>query len=78
VDCPPHSPDLNSIENVWGIFKRRYRKAVWKRKRIPHNREELIGFAQEVWRELPWEGIYGWLDRIPERVNFCLRRNGGA
>ncbi|RPA89307.1 hypothetical protein L873DRAFT_1823104, partial [Choiromyces venosus 120613-1] len=28
---------LNPIKSVWGIFKKRYRKAVWKRKRIPCN-----------------------------------------
>ncbi|RPB00774.1 hypothetical protein L873DRAFT_741576 [Choiromyces venosus 120613-1] len=77
MDWPLHSPDLNPIENVWGIFKKRYQKAVWKRKRIPRNMEELIGLAQEVWSALPWGRIYGWIDRIPERVNFCLRRNGG-
>ena len=42
------SPNLNPIENVWALFKTNYRKAVWKRQKIPRNENELIELAQEV------------------------------
>jgi len=74
---PAHSPDLNPIENVWSLFKARYRKAVWKRQRIPKTREELITLAQEVWENLPWKKAYQCIDSMPERVASCIKRGGG-
>ena len=53
MDWPSHSADLNPIENVWAIFKRKYRRRVWQRQRIPRNETELIALAQEVWEGLP-------------------------
>jgi len=76
MDWAPHSPDLNPI-NVWSLWKRRYRKKVWERQRIPATEEELIALAQEVWEGLPWEKIYKYIDSMPERVTYCMRRKGG-
>jgi hypothetical protein len=59
MNWPAYSPDLNPIENVWAIFKRQYRKTVWERRRIPHNKEELIVLVQEVWEGLPWVAMLG-------------------
>jgi len=74
---PSYSPDLNPIENVWAMVKRRFRRTIWKRQRIPHTEEELIALAQEVWEGLPWEDIYKWIDRMPQRLTACLRNHGG-
>jgi transposase len=78
MDWPPHSPDLNLIEKVWAMFKYRYRRSVWKKKRIPRNEQELIALAQEVWEALPWDRIYKYIDSMPERIVTCIRRNGGS
>jgi hypothetical protein len=70
-------PNLNPIENVWALFKTNYRKAVWKRQKIPRNEKELIELAQEVWEALPWGRIYSFIDSMPIRVANCLKRGGG-
>jgi hypothetical protein len=51
MDWPPYSSDLNPIENVWAMFKYRYRRSFWNRQRI----QRSIALAQEVWG--PYLGI---------------------
>ncbi len=43
------SPDLNPIENVWGIMKRRLRIMP----KYPTTAEELFGQLCEIWNGLP-------------------------
>jgi hypothetical protein len=42
---PPSSPDLNCIENVWGILKKR----VIQRLGEAHNRQSLIDLCMDIW-----------------------------
>jgi transposase len=77
MEWPPHSPDLNPIENVWALMKTHYRQEVWRTKKLPRNEEELIEVAQRVWEGLPWPKVYRMIDSMPSRVAACLRRNGG-
>ncbi|RPB04823.1 hypothetical protein L873DRAFT_1596408, partial [Choiromyces venosus 120613-1] len=77
MEWPSHSLDLNPIENVWFLFKRMYRKEVWRRQRIPSDREELIALAQEVWEGLPWPKIYKLIDCMPDCIVSCLCHHGG-
>ncbi|RPA92611.1 hypothetical protein L873DRAFT_1779259 [Choiromyces venosus 120613-1] len=76
MDWPPHSPDLNPIENVWALFKCHYRQTVWERQRIPRDEEQLIALAQEVWEGLPWRHIYTYINGMPGRILTCIRSNG--
>lgn len=75
---PPYSPDMNLIENVWAILKRRLRKKWLNPENMPKGREELIVQAQVEWDMLPWNQIYNWFDRMPTRISTLKARRGGA
>ena len=69
---PPHSPDLNPIENLWGILKERVRH------RNPQSRRQLWEMAVEKWENIPFETINSIVDSMPERFRLVLRHRGNS
>ncbi len=47
LDWPGNSPDLNPIENLWGIVKRKMRN------KRPKNADELKATVKETWASIP-------------------------
>ncbi len=47
LDWPANSPDLNPIENLWGIVKRKMRDT------RPNNADELKTTVKEIWASKP-------------------------
>ena len=45
IEWPSNSPDVNPVENLWSIIKRRVEK------RKPTNHQELDMFLHEVWEK---------------------------
>ena len=76
MDWPPHSPDLNPIENVWSISKAHFRRRIQNPYQGPHGGEEIIRLAQEVWEGLPWGRIYKMIDCMPAQI-VALRKAHG-
>ena len=63
-----YSPDLNIIENVWGILKRRIKN------RAPESREELILVSLEEWGNITLEEIRTLFRSMPKRLIDVINR----
>lgn len=70
---PPYSPDLNIIENLWSIIKRRVRK----RTPFPSNVDQLWSYVEEEWYQVTVEEIQALYESIPRRVNAVIQARGG-
>lgn len=67
---PPNSPDLNPIEQVWGIMK------VLLRKNPPRNKQELCERLREVWASIGQRQINSMIDSFIDRCRMVLAVNG--
>ena len=70
IDWTPYSPDLNPIENIWAIMKR---KIAWKTfTTINSLKNELY----TIWRELDHEMIMNTWMSIYDKMNDCIEAKG--
>lgn len=67
---PPYSPDLNIIETVWAIMKRRVNES------RPKTKIELKMIISKVWEELTLETIHGLVAEMPNRLVQVIASNG--
>jgi transposase len=68
---PPHSPDLNPIEKVWGWMKHEVKEAE------PKTREELIELLQELWNSMDQELLKKYINHNT-RVCQLVKEAGGG
>ncbi len=59
LDWPANSPDLNPIENLWGIVKRKMRDT------RPNNADELKATVKETWASIPPQQCHKLISRRP-------------
>ena len=70
LEWPPYSPDLNPIENIWGIMVGKLRK-----KNIS-SQSELIELVNHEWKEISQEQIDNWIDSMPGRIIEWIDQDG--
>lgn len=70
IEWPANSPDLNPIENIWGILKRNVSI------RSPTTMNELSFFAADEWAKIPAETVQKTINSMKLRILQVLERNG--
>ncbi len=71
MDWPSMSPDLNPIEHLWGILKRKVEE------RKVSNIHHLCYVAMEEWKRTPVATSDALVNSMPKRVKVVLENNGG-
>ncbi|KAL0193782.1 hypothetical protein M9458_012078 [Cirrhinus mrigala] len=70
LNWPANSPDLNPIENLWGIVKRKMRYA------RPNNAEELKATIRATWALITPEQCHRLVDSMPRRIAAVIQAKG--
>ena len=73
MNWPPYSPDLNPIENLWGILAQK----VYANGRQYNNIEELKSSVLTAWDEISPNIIDNLINSMPARVFELISKNGG-
>ena len=79
MDWPPYSPDLNPIENLWGILKREIYRL---HPDLEHARDtndtlsRLTAAATEAWANIRSNILVRLSETMPNRVEAVIKANG--
>lgn len=73
MDWPARSPDMNPIENLWGLMAR----DVYRHDRVFENTEELRGAIIRAWEKIPMSHLQALADSMPSRTMELKERKGG-
>ncbi len=70
LDWPANSPDLNPIENLWGIVKRKMRDT------RPNNADDLKAAIKATWASIPPQQCHKLITSIPRRIEAVIKAKG--
>ena len=73
LDWPSLSPDLNPIEHLWAILKRRLNQ----HERAPSGMNELWERIETEWDKIDVDICLNLIKSIPRRVQAVLKAKGG-
>ncbi len=71
MDWPSMSPDLNPIEHLWGILKRKVEE------RKVSNIHQLCDVVMQEWKRTPVATCEALVNSMLKRVEAVLENNGG-
>lgn len=74
LDWPACSPDLNPIENVWGLLSQK----VFNHGRSFENVKELKKILSEEWDKLEINDLKKYIESMPRRLQEVIIKKGGA
>ncbi len=70
LDWPANSPDLNPIENLWGIVKRKMKDT------RPNNADDLKATVKETWASIPPQQCHKLITSMPRRIEAVITAKG--
>ncbi len=70
LDWPANSPDLNPIENLWSIVKRKMRDT------RPNNADDLKATVKETWASIPPQQCHKLITSMPRRIEAVIKAKG--
>ncbi len=70
LDWPTNSPDLNPIENLWCIVKRKMRDT------RPNNADDLKAAIKETWSSIPPQQCHKLITSTPRRIEAVIKAKG--
>ena len=72
IEWPPQSPDLNPIENLWGIVDKKIDRS------IVRTAEQLFEQLEKAWREIPHQTVMNLIESMPSRCKAVIKNHGYA
>lgn len=79
MDWPPHSPDLNPIENLWALLKAKIyelRPDLIHMGNNDNTKAILVETAQQAWSELELRHLVHLSETMPHRVEAIIESSG--
>ncbi len=70
LDWSANSPDLNPIENLWGIVKRKMRDT------RPNNADDLKATIKATWASIPPQQCHKLITSMPRRIEAVIKAKG--
>ncbi len=70
LDWSTNSPDLNPIENLWGIVKRKMRDT------RPNNADDLKATVKETWASIPPQQCHKLITSMPRQIEAVIKAKG--
>ena len=71
IEWPSMSPDINPIEHLWGVLKRKVEQ------RQPSSRSQLKEVISEEWHLITAETCSNFVNSMPRRLDAVLASKGG-
>lgn len=72
---PAYSPDMNIIENLWAILKRRIKEQIFEFGQ-PSAREDFFNLIENCWHSIPLEIIENLYLSLPKRMRLIVENDG--